>query len=103
MPDGQVLNFGADRPALFDRTQAPGLYLLQGQGVGGETWQSGFGVNAGAPQESELRLNARPAFATAVSSVGGLLVQREAAVDLWPWAVGLVLLVLLLEAWLAWR
>jgi hypothetical protein len=103
LPDGQVLNFGADRPALFDRTQSPGLYLLQGQAAGGETWQSGFGVNAGAPHESELRLNARPAFATAVSGVGGVLVQRVAALDLWPWAVGLVLLVLLVEAWLAWR
>jgi hypothetical protein len=103
MPDGQVLNFGADRPAVFDRTQAPGLYLLRGQGAGGETWQGAFGVNAGAPQESELRLNARPAFATSVSGVGGVLIQRVAVLDLWPWAAGLVLLVLLVEAWLAWR
>jgi hypothetical protein len=102
MPDGQVLSFGADRPALFTDTRLPGLYVLQGQAAGGETWQSGFGVNAGTPEESELRRTARPEFA-GIPTTGGPLGERAATLDLWPWVVGAVLLVLLVEAWLAWR
>jgi Ca-activated chloride channel family protein len=102
-PGGRGIPFGRDRPATYDGTEAPGLYLLRGIGVGGEDWQSGFGVNAGSPSESELRLAAQPTFVGA--SAGGLAATAAAvdALDLWPLVVVAVLLVLIVEAALAWR
>lgn len=102
LPDGTVQTFGADRPATFDDTFAPGLYLLRGQDAAGAAWQSGVGVNAGAPEESELRASAQPAFASfhvAVDPFG----TNASTIDLWPWLVAGLVLVLLAEAWVAWH
>lgn len=102
-PDGSTQTLGNDRPATLNDTFTPGLYVLRGQSAAGDTWQSGVGVNAGTPEESELRLSAQPAFAAA--NPGALDPRTTAAsvIDLWPWVVLVVVLVLLAEAWVAWR
>jgi Ca-activated chloride channel family protein len=102
-PSGREIPFGRERPATYAGTETPGLYLLRGIGVGGEDWQSGFGVNAGSAFESELRLAAEPTFVG--PSAGGLAATAAAddVLDLWPLVVVAVLVVLIVEAALAWR
>jgi hypothetical protein len=102
-PGGEIVAFGANRPAAYADTFAPGLYLLSGETAGGEAWQAGFGVNAGSLEESELRRAAAPDFAAGGSAGLAAAGARAAAVDVWPFVVGAVLLLLVVEAWLAWR
>jgi hypothetical protein len=102
-PAGGEHNFGGNRAALFTETYAPGLYLLEGQTIGGEPWQGGFGVNAGSALESDLRVSAQPLL-TSIAEGGGVPpVAGNPPWNLWPWLVLAVLLVMIVEAALAWR
>jgi hypothetical protein len=100
-PDGEGVSLGPDRANTFTDTLEPGLYTLAGRSAQGETWRASFGVNAGSPDESELRQVSQPVFAPANAASAGAEVPR--AFDLWPLLVLLALLALVVEARLAWR
>jgi Ca-activated chloride channel homolog len=100
-PSGQVRNLGAERDPLFGQTHEPGLYLFDGLSAGGEQWQAAVGVNVGDAHESDLRRSVRPALAQSAGAVDASGPPRP--FKLWPLAVVLALVVLLVEARLAWR
>ena len=102
-PQGRVLTLGAQRGALFDDTTRTGLYMLEGLAPDGQLKTVGFGVNAGSPDESDLRQQAEPTFSVAAIDAPGSLPNRLPLADLWPVFVFIVLAVLVVEARFAWR
>ncbi|MGH2538713.1 MAG: VWA domain-containing protein [Candidatus Promineifilaceae bacterium] len=97
-PDGQRRNL-LERPAEWRDTLTPGAYQLELVSAGAGAEQLPFGVNAGAAAESDIRSQSWPA--------GGAAAREETAeawlLELAPWLLAAATLVLLLEAWLAWR
>ena len=99
-PAGQQHALGPSRPRTFDLTRLPGLYQVSSSLPTGQTWRAVVGVNAGALEEGDLRLQADPSFS---------IVERPFAagpsegLELWPLLAALVGLVMLVEARLAWR
>jgi Ca-activated chloride channel family protein len=87
--------------AVFSATRTPGLYRVydpDGDLIGG------FGVHAGSALESNLasQLGADiPALGQAATApeIDSEWEQRE----LWPWLAAVVLTLILVEGWLAWR
>jgi hypothetical protein len=101
-PEGRARAFGLDRPLTFDETGMAGLYVIEGRTPDGATWVSGFGVNAGSPRESDLRRRAEPAFTGGLMAGGSFVLERDPLADVWPILAAFALLVLLVEASLAW-
>ncbi len=99
-PAGEAYRFGPDRPRVFEATNRPGLYRLEGTLASGRAWQAVVGANAGAIEESDLRLTAEPRFAdqSGRSSAG-----PSDGLELWPLLAALFAAALLVEARLAWR
>jgi hypothetical protein len=102
-PEGQSHSFGADRPSQFTGTGRPGLYVLEGLTPDGEPWRGGFGVNAGAAGESDLRLRASPVADQEITGGPVSVPGPVPLADLWPFLVLLVLVFVFAEAQLAWR
>jgi hypothetical protein len=101
-PDGAAHTFGADEARAFGGTTQAGLYALTSTFASGQPWRAAVGVNAGALDESDLRVQAAPDFQT--SRQGGAFGGNPSdGLELWPLLVGLVALALLVEARLAWR
>jgi hypothetical protein len=84
----------------FTRTQLPGLYKIyneQGKLV------AGFAVHAGSALESNLTPQLQPeTFNLQPATVTPLPPEIE-YYEIWPWLAGLVVVVMILEGWLAWR
>ncbi len=99
-PAGEQHALGPERPRTFDLTRLPGLYQVASSLPTGQTWHAVVGVNAGALEEGDLRLQADPSFS---------IVERPFAagpsegLELWPLLAALVGVVMLVEARLAWR
>ncbi|MGH2522454.1 MAG: VWA domain-containing protein [Anaerolineales bacterium] len=104
-PRGGTQAFGADRPAQLAGVARPGLYTLEGRAPDGQLKTFGFGVNAGSPDESDLRLQrTAPAFQVgAAPVVANPLTGNLPFAGLWPLFVLLGLALLLVEAFLTWR
>jgi hypothetical protein len=102
-PAGAKHNFGSERPSSFDDTSLPGLYMLEGRTTTGELWRAGFGVNTGSATESDLRSSGGATLAASGPNAPAPLGEQLPPLDLWPVLAGIVLVVLLIEARLAWR
>jgi hypothetical protein len=102
-PDGErhLLAASGGQAVLFSHTQQAGLYqVLDENGAP----LAAFAVHAGSALESNLaprlQLDALEALeAPAQTTADSQTVQRE----IWPWLVGLALVTLTVEGWLAWR
>jgi hypothetical protein len=102
-PEGQTVTYGVERPAYYLNTARPGLYVMEGETPDGEKWRAGFGVNAGATAESDLRLRATLDEGGGESRGPISVAGPVPLADLWPFFVLIVLAVVLAEARLAWR
>jgi Ca-activated chloride channel family protein len=99
-PAGQQFALGPDRPGAFDLTGQPGLYRLSSQLPTGQVWGAAVGVNAGALDESDLRLQAAPVFSAVERPFAA---GPSAGLELWPLLAALAALVMVAEARAAWR
>lgn len=103
-PGGTEVVLEQEWPEAWQQTLDPGLYRFRLIQVDGEAVDFASGVNAGDPQESDLRV--RP-WTTAVGNQGGAsgtgTEGDEQPLDLRPWLLGAAILMLLVEATLAWR
>ena len=81
--------------------QTPGVVNIELEDTSGKKSNVVVGVNAGDTVESDLSVEEQTQQAKA-STVGNNVVKGE-AVDLAPWLLGLAIIVLLLEAKLAWH
>ena len=102
-PGGAEHRFGGERASLFTETFEPGLYRLVGRTVSGQDWRGGFGVNAGSATESDLRVSDQPALNAIAQAGTPAALPGNPPWELWPWLVLAVLVVMVAEAWLAWR
>jgi hypothetical protein len=99
-PTGREIGLVASRAADYADTSAAGLYLVQGTLASGEDWKAWVGVNAGALEESDLRAPAQPDFVQGSDLAAG---NKSDGLELWPLLAALAALVLVAEAWVAWR
>ena len=99
-PSGAQIGLVANRAADYAATSAAGLYLVQGTLASGEDWKAWVGVNAGALEESDLRAPAQPDFVQGRDQAAG---NKSDGLELWPLLAALAALVLIAEAWVAWR
>lgn len=84
----------------FTRTQQPGLYKIyneQGNQV------AGFAVHAGSALESNLTPQLDPQTLNLQPASVPTLPPEIRYHEIWPWLASLVVLVMILEGWLAWR
>jgi len=98
-PAGNPIQFGAERPPSW-QPQETGLFRLTYVGPDGVSAGFLFGVNAGDLLESDIT----PArFAVPDGSGSAEEVEVAQPVSLAAWILGLSALVLVFEAWLAWK
>ncbi len=100
-PDGGKQEWGLEPPPYWLPLSGPGVYgeILVTQT--GEKRQVVFGVNAGSTEESDTRPRAAAEEVSGEAQEQARLEDRP--LNLAPWLLGIALLVLLVEAWLAWR
>jgi hypothetical protein len=84
----------------FTHTQQPGLYKVYNSQ---NELVAGFAVQAGSALESNLAVQFQPQGINLARSTSHVLPPKIDYYDLWPWLAGLVLAVVMLEGWLAWR
>lgn len=84
----------------FTRTQLPGLYKIYNEQG---TYVAGFAVHAGSALESNLSIQFNPNSLNIQRSTSNNLPPEIKYYEIWPWLASLVVLVMILEGWLAWR
>jgi hypothetical protein len=87
--------------AVFSGTLVPGFYLLEHEDLDGNLDYYAFGVNAGSKEES----NSSPRDWSAALPAPGEqpIVSAAEGMDLTPWLLGAVALLMVVEARQAWR
>jgi hypothetical protein len=99
-PAGVETLLGPDRPNAWAGLREPGIYGIRlHDQAGGET-RFDLGVNAGNLDESDIAPGDWP---SAIVSPPVPVSQIDQPVSLVPWLLGAIALLLLIEAWAAWR
>ncbi|MBP1466492.1 VWA domain-containing protein [Candidatus Chloroploca sp. M-50] len=95
-PDGsaEVFMVGPGATQALDLA-LPGVYTLQEYANQQLLYTGQLAVNAGAPAESDLTPRVLPA--SVAPGLDPMLIEDETGQPLWPWLLGLVLVVLLFE------
>jgi hypothetical protein len=100
MPDGrsETLNVPDPTQMSWGPITRSGLHILAWRepGLDGEQMRP-FAVNLLSETEGDLRLN--PELTIGRDHIRGDRAGRTAYVPLWPWAVGLCILLLMIEWW----
>ncbi len=100
-PDDQDIEYSAPRPAEYLSTQMPGIYSLETDDLKGITRSLQVAVNAGSALESNL---SGVGWAQALADASNPeTVRAEGQTDLTPWLLTVAVILLVLEAWRAWR
>lgn len=99
---GETVTFAAERPAAWTTTLEPGLYRLQLTKYDGAVAAVAVGVNAGGSRESAIRRGDWTQDSGIVQAQPASSAQRR-VINLMPWLLLIALLLLLVEAWPAWR
>jgi hypothetical protein len=101
-PEGRTLSSletgGSGGP--FTRTKQPGLYKIHNDAG---AFVAGFAVHAGSALESNLTPQFQPATLNLSRPAPQTLPPEIEYHEIWPWLAGLVVAVVMLEGWLAWR
>ena len=99
-PSGDPIRFGTDHPDEWSGAHFPGIYRVTWTDPNGLSQGLLIGVNAGHLVESNITPGQFPAGSRPVAAGA---IESLQPVSLASWLLGLVGLLLLLEAWLAWR
>ncbi len=99
-PEGSPVRFGAERPPAWEGAVRPGLYRVTASDPTGQTDGFIVGVNAGDLSESNITPGR---FQTGGGTDTPGAAETEQPVSLAAYLVALAGLLLLAEAWLAWR
>lgn len=84
----------------FTQTQLPGLYKIYNEQ---SELVAGFAVHAGSALESNLTPQLQPETFNLQPATVKTLPPEIEYYEIWPWLAGLVLVVMILEGWLAWQ
>jgi hypothetical protein len=99
-PDGMETVLTGDRPSTWTGFRVPGVYEIMLQDLEGAESRFPLGVSAGNLDESDITPGDWPA---GVVSPPQPVSQTEQPVSLVPWLLGAIVLLLIFEAWPAWR
>lgn len=100
-PDGEPVTLLDERPQIWTATTSPGLYGMELVAANGEELHVNVGVNAGNLEESAIGRGDWPVDQSV--AVDAELQAARRILDLFPWLLAVVALLLLLEAVIAWR
>lgn len=101
-PTGEPIEFNATRPKTWEKTLDPGIYQIEAVDINGQEYLFSIGVNAGSEAESDLRL--QDWVKDGQQEIHKSSIEQALnEIDLTPWILGLTILLLILEAKLAWR
>jgi len=100
-PQGDPVEFTADRPVVWSRTLDPGAYQVELVDLDGGIHRYTIGINAGSEVESDVRPGDWVSDRSAKAEV--MQIGTSRAIDLMPWLLGIAIALLILEARLAWR
>ena len=100
LPGGDTVKLSSTCPCDFPDTRTPGLYRLTLVDTGGAAQTYWIGVNAGSLKESDITPNQFLVSSNQSSVVPSTL---EEPIQLAPYLLAVTILLLLLEAYLAWR
>jgi hypothetical protein len=102
VPGGSQLSSLAaqESSGLFTHTRQPGLYKIYNEQG---TFVAGFAVHAGSALESNLTPQLHPETLNIQRPTVNNLPPEIEYYEIWPWLAGLVVGVVMLEGWLAWR
>jgi hypothetical protein len=99
-PDGMETVLTGERPSAWTGFRVPGVYEIMLQDLEGAESRFPLGVSAGNLDESDITPGDWPA---GVASPPHPVSQTEQPVSLVPWLLGAIVLLLIFEAWPAWR
>jgi hypothetical protein len=110
-PDGSPAGFQQEWPSVWNETLDPGLYRVILEGAGGQSSETIVGVQAGDASESDLRprswtqaaLGSENSAPTASPPAAMDPSAGKRPLDLLPWLMAAALVIMLVEAALAWR
>lgn len=100
-PEGDSVEFQEDRPGVWQEALEPGVYTFELFDFSGVQYNFATGVNAGGKEESDIRPQKWAADQASLSDEGQTIVNQE--INLMPWLLSLAIVLLFLEARLAWR
>ena len=100
-PEGNVEVLESDRPLQWSNAKDPGFYDFTLTDVDGGVHLHTVGVNAGNMTESDIR--PRDWVSNHIQNNRTQTVETNQDLNLMPWLLGLTILLLLLEARLAWH
>lgn len=100
-PKGNLLEYRTSLPSRWTQTLTPGIYRFEFRNRAGKVTSHLVGVNAGDPFESNLAPQQWMQAQTAQQSSRALDVSQ--VVELRPWILALLFIILFWEAALAWR
>jgi hypothetical protein len=101
-PDGTRTDLSSTREDSYFSTTEPGIYEIELVDLDGGRKTFSLGVNAGDLEESNIRPQPWSLGRTS-STLGTQPRGREIPLNLTPWLLGFATLILILEAWIAWR
>lgn len=100
-PEGTAIEYQAQWPHTWDQTQNPGEYWMELENKAGKKFNYMIGVNAGDVTESDLR--PRQWMKNITVNTKPSQVQTSQETNIAPWLLLLGIILLFMEATLAWR
>ena len=100
-PGGHEATYGLNAPALHSDTHLPGIYQIDLVDIEGKVSTYFVGANAGSREESNLTFQPRTDVQAKSQQIGFDNSKRKIA--LFPWLLGLAIILLVTEARIAWR
>ena len=100
-PDGDLVKLEEDRPQVWQEVLDSGIYSFELFDLSGVHHSFAAGVNAGSKEESDIRPQKWAVDKVALGDGGQTRVDQE--INLMPYLLSIVIVVLFVEAWLAWR
>ncbi len=99
LPDQTRETFRSKWDTTWNNTTVPGFYTVQLQSNTGKEMSYVIGVNAGDFQESDIK----PQVVVESTALDLGKIKQEQQIDLTPWLLGAALILVMIEATLAWR
>jgi hypothetical protein len=100
-PNGKKTTYPSTWPTEINDIYLPGVYQVNLKNNDGMESESYVGINVGSEEESDLTFKTRENLSGIESSSNAI--DSNQTIDLFPWLLGFSILLMMVEARLAWR